>query len=206
MRSSSWHIWSRVAVHIRIAEAQAGSQSAMRRRGSSGRLAVSRRSARGGYSPAGTSRPVGYYMKSENVPPRPVIGASATKLGVREGDLAPDEDGNARPGQGGMSVVSSISGLRRRVARNVFSPSMVPQRLNDLGKVPGAMGPNTLHVFRIGEGGFEHARLTDRLVLAPDHDDHGTIQPASMMRYEEYKQAITDTRDQWASGEDDDDR
>ncbi len=145
-------------------------------------------------------------MKSEGAPPKPVIGDSATKLGVREIDLAPDEEGNAQPGQGGISVVSSIAGLRRRVAKGVFSPNMVPQRLSDLGKVPGAMGPPTLHLFRIGEGGFEPGLLTERLLLAPDHNDHGTIQPASKMPYEEYKQAIAETRNQWVSGEDDDDR
>jgi hypothetical protein len=145
-------------------------------------------------------------MKAEGNPPRPVVGDSATKLGVRGQDLAPDEAGNARPGKGGMSVVSSIAGLRRRVARNLFSPAMVPQRLSDLGKVPGAIGPQTLHLFRIGEGGFERGELTERLMLVPDHDDHGTVQPAATMPYGEYKQAITETRDQWVSGEGDDDR
>lgn len=94
-------------------------------------------------------------MKAVGVPPRPVVGDSATRLGVRERDLEPDRDGNVRPGRGGMSMVSSIAGLRRRVAKLVFSPSMVPQRLNDLGRVPGAMGSNALRVFRIGEGSFE---------------------------------------------------
>lgn len=127
-----------------------------------------------------------------------------TKLGVREKDLAPDKQGNALPGRGGMSVVSSIAGLRRRIAKFMFSPSMVPQRLSDLGKIPGAMGPNTLHLFRIGEGRFERSPLTDRLTLVPDHHDHGTVQPASIMSYDEYKQAIADTCDQWVSGEGDD--
>lgn len=126
-------------------------------------------------------------MKAEGTPPLPVVGDSATKLGVRRQDLAPDENDNAQPGKGGMSVVSSITGLRRRVARNFFSPTMVPQRLNDMGKVPGAIGPATLHLFRIGEGGFDHGALTDRLMLAPDHDDHGTIQPSAIMPYGEYR-------------------
>lgn len=143
-------------------------------------------------------------MKAEGKPPRPVIGDTATKLGVRERDLAADEAGNAQPGRGGVSVVSSIAGLRRRVAKHVFSPSMVPQRLNDLGKVPGAMGPNTLHLFRIGEGAFERGPLNDQLVLVPDRDDHGTVQPASTMPYNEYKQAVYDTRNRWVSGEYDD--
>lgn len=105
-----------------------------------------------------------------------------------------------------MSVVSSIAGLRRRVARQIFSPGMVPQRLNDLGLVPGAMGSNSLHLFRIGEGNFELGPLTDQLTLVPDLDDHGTVQPAASMPYEEYKQAIYDTQNQWVSGEGDDDR
>ncbi len=67
---------------------------------------------------------------------------------------------------------------------------MVPRRLNDSGKVPGAIGPRTLHLFRIGEGGFERGELTERLVLAPDRDDHGTIQPATTMPYGDYKRAI----------------
>lgn len=145
-------------------------------------------------------------MKAENEPPRPVIGDSATKLGVRECDLTPDSEGNARPGQGGMSVVSSVAGLRRRVARMMFSPAMVPQRLNDSGLVPGAIGSNSLRLFRIGGGNFELAPLTDRLMLVPDRDDHGTVQPAGAMPYQEFKQAIYDTRDEWVSGEGDDDR
>ena len=88
----------------------------------------------------------------------------------------------------------------------MFSPNMVPQRLNDLGKVPGAMGPNTLHLFRIGDGDFSSGALTDLLTLEPDHEDHGTIQPARTMHYEAYRQAVYDTRDLWVSGEDDDDR
>jgi hypothetical protein len=145
-------------------------------------------------------------MKAEGDPPRPVVGDSATKLGVREKDLAPDQAGKAQPGHGGMSVVSSIAGLRQRVAKSIFSPSMVPHRLDELGKVPGAMGPNTLHLFRIGEGHFERGLLTEQLMLAPDRDDHGTIQPAFVMPYEEYRQAVTETRDQWISGEGDNDR
>ncbi len=48
-------------------------------------------------------------MKAEGEPLRPVIGDAATKLGVRARDLAPDNEGNAQPGQGGMSVISSVS-------------------------------------------------------------------------------------------------
>ncbi len=145
-------------------------------------------------------------MKDEGNPPRPVLGESATTLGVRVRDLAPDESGYAQPGRGRVSVVSSIAGLRRRVAKGLFSPNMVPQRLSDLGKVPGAIGPRNLHLFRVGEGVFERGELAERLMLVPDHDDHGTIQPTVAMPYGEYKQAIIDTRDRWISAEDNDDR
>jgi hypothetical protein len=144
-------------------------------------------------------------MKSEGMPLRPVVGDSATHLGVRQRDLA-DDNGIAQPGKGGMSVVSSIAGLRRRVAKGMFPPRMVPQRLSDMRLVPGAIGPPNLHLFKIGEGAFEIGLLTDRLRLVPDHADHGTVQPAVPMLYAEYKQALSDTREQWHSGEHDDDR
>jgi hypothetical protein len=63
-----------------------------------------------------------------------------------------------------------------------------------------------LSLFRIGNGEFELAQLTDRLMLVPDRDDHGTVQPAAVLPYQEFKQAIYDTRDQWVSGEEEDDR
>ena len=50
-----------------------------------------------------------------------------------------------------MSVVSSIAGFRHRAAKCLFSPEMLPKRLHDNGKIPGASGPNSLHVFCIGQ-------------------------------------------------------
>ncbi|MBA4017561.1 MAG: hypothetical protein C0483_10350 [Pirellula sp.] len=145
-------------------------------------------------------------MKSEGDPLRPVLGDAAAKLGVRDGldgrkpDLAPDA-GNAVPGNGGLSVVSSIAGLAFRVANGMFPPSLVPQRLNDSGQVPGAIGVNSLCVFRIGEGVFEDALLCEELRLVPDHNHHGTVQPAGVMAYADYRQAISDTQDDWEPGE-----
>lgn len=141
-------------------------------------------------------------MKAEGNPPKPFIGDSATKLGVRERDLRPN-NGNAIPGRGGVSVVSSIYGLRDRVAKLKFPPDMVPQRLSDMGLVPGAIGRNDLHLFRIGVGKFEAGPLTDLLRLVPDDGHHGTIQPSSILPYATYKEAIYGTRDQWVSGEND---
>ncbi|MDA1016416.1 MAG: hypothetical protein O3A00_18405 [Planctomycetota bacterium] len=46
--------------------------------------------------------------------------------------------------------------------------------------------------------------MTERLVVAPDNNDHGTIQPAFLMPHAVYKQSIYDTQDLWMSGEADD--
>ncbi len=142
-------------------------------------------------------------MQTDGHEVRPLLGDTATRLGVRDRDLRPD-GGNAHPGRGGMSVVSSVAGLRRRVQNGLFPPSMVPVRLNDNGKVPFASGNNLLHVFRIGQGPFAAGPITEELILQPDHDDHGTVQPIVIMPYQEYKQAIVRTRDLWTCGEEDD--
>jgi hypothetical protein len=141
-------------------------------------------------------------MKSEAGAVRPVVGDSSSKLGIRPVDIE-QRQGNAHPGEGGMSVVSSIAGFRRRIAKKKFSPEMLPVRMNDSGKIPGASGRNSLHVFRIGEGAFEAGSLNELLFLQPDEDDHGTVQPAHAMPYNDYRRAIIDTRDQWVSGEED---
>jgi hypothetical protein len=141
-------------------------------------------------------------MKSESNAVRPVLGDSSSKLGIRPVDLQ-ERDGNAHPGEGGMSVVSSIAGFRRRIVKKKFSPEMLPVRMSDSGKIPGASGRNSLHVFRIGDGDFEAGSLNEVLLLQPDNDDHGTVQPAHVMPYNDYRQAIIDTRDQWVSGEED---
>jgi len=143
-------------------------------------------------------------MKKKKDDGKPEIGDTATKLGVRESDLPPRE-GNAHPGEGGMSVVSCIAGFRRRMIRNFISPKMIPKRLHDMSRIPGAIGPSSLHLFRHGEGPFEHASVTEELTLVPDRDDHATVQPLYVMPYAAYRQAILNTRDDWISGEHDPD-
>jgi len=129
----------------------------------------------------------------------PRVAETATGLGVRERDLTPDDAGHAHPGRGGMSVVSCIDGLRRRVAKRKFPPTLVPERLHH--RVPGAAGSNDLRVFRIGEGRFERGVLTERCTLEPDIEDHGTIQPCVSMHITAFKAAIISTRPMWCDGE-----
>jgi len=132
---------------------------------------------------------------------RPYVADTATGLGLRPRDLTPDDEGQAHPGQGGLSVVSGIDGLRRRVAKIKFPPTMVPARLHK--RVPGAAGPNWLRVFRIGEGQFERGALTEQVILDVDLDDHGTLQPSVSMHIVAFKAAIVSTRPMWCDGEGD---
>jgi hypothetical protein len=143
-------------------------------------------------------------MKRAESDAKPEVGDTATKLGVREKDLIL-RDGNAHPGEGGMSVVSCIAGFRRRMISGLCSPKMVPKRLHDMGRIPGAIGHHSLHLFRHGDGPFERGPVTERLTLVPDKDDHGTVQPSLAMPYADYRQAIVGTRNDWVSGEDDPD-
>ncbi|KAA1258186.1 hypothetical protein LF1_07020 [Rubripirellula obstinata] len=144
-------------------------------------------------------------MKAEGDPPKPVVGESATKLGIRERDLKADENGDAVPGVGGLSVFSSIAGIGRRIPDR-FPPDMVPKRLHGSERVIGATGPNSLRVFRLGEGDYEQGGIAPGLCLVPDGEvspDHGTIQPDQTMPMDEYRQAIADTKELWEDGEND---
>jgi hypothetical protein len=129
----------------------------------------------------------------------PYVADTMSGLGLRARDLPPDDEGQAHPGRGGMSVVSCIDGLRRRVAKGKFPPTLVPERLHK--RIPGAVGRNNLRVFRIGNGRFERGVLTERVTLEIDVDDHGTVQPCAIMHITAFKAAIISTRPMWSDGE-----
>lgn len=143
--------------------------------------------------------PIAFRPMKEEADKLPCVADTATGLGIRPRDLKPDDEGHAHPGNGGMSVVSSIDGLRRRVAKLRFPPTLVPERLHP--RVPGAAGPNSLRVFRIGDGRFEKGTLAELVVLEPDIDDHGTVQPAASMLFDDFKSAVIATRPMWRDGE-----
>lgn len=142
-------------------------------------------------------------MQCENGHVRPQLGDTATKLGVRESDIRRDENQLVQPRRGGVSVVSSLDGLRRRVAKKRFPPTMIPRRLADRRIVPGAIGPNTLHIFRIGEGAFADGILNEHLFFEVDRqdNDHGTIQPNTLVTIEVFRSAVQATQLDWSCGE-----
>ena len=143
--------------------------------------------------------PTAFRPMKEDDDSLPRVADSAWGLGLRPRDLTPDEAGHAQPGCGGMSAVSGIDGLRRRVAKRRFPPTLVPQRLHE--RVPGAIGSNDIRVFCVGEGHFERGAVTEQVVLEPDRDDHGTMQPSVPMEINVFKAALIATRSLWRDGE-----
>lgn len=143
--------------------------------------------------------PIAFRPMKQDVDKFPCVADTMAGLGLRPRDLTPDDKGQAHPGRGGMSVVSCLDGLRRRVAKLKFPPTLVPRRLQE--RIPGAIGPNNLRVFRIGSGRFERGVLTERVTLEVDIDDHGTVQPCSIMHITAFKAAIVSTRPMWCDGE-----
>lgn len=143
--------------------------------------------------------PTAFRPMKEDADSLPQVADFAWGLGLRPRDLTPDEAGQAQPGRGGMSVVSGIDGLRRRVAKKRFPPTLVPERLHK--RVPGAIGSKEIRVFCVGEGRFERGAVAEQVVLEPDKDDHGTMQPSIAMEITVFKEALIATRSLWRDGE-----
>ena len=123
---------------------------------------------------------------------RPMIGSSATTLGVRvPADIRPDASGDVHPGTGGMSVSPSLRSLRSLPAR------LIPTRLRQI--IPGAAGSNSLFVWSMGERPFASGAVTDQLDLRPDpnNSNHGFVEPGSVMELEVYEKALAATQGTW---------
>lgn len=119
----------------------------------------------------------------------PEAGSSARTLGARPNDL-PVVDGMVAPRTGGMSVSPALADL---------PPQWVPKRLAHLRE--GAEGPNTNHVFRHGTGSFASAAVAPHLVLRPDAQDHGLVEPDQPMPWADYQAALHATRADWVVDE-----
>jgi len=109
----------------------------------------------------------------------PAVGSSARTLGARFDDIEVDDDGLVRPGTGGISVAPDE-------ATNLPAHRLLPE-YGGTGKDP---------VWWIGEDD-----LGDRLSYRPDPDpdtpNHGFIEPAHTMTFEEYQQALQSTQARW---------
>ncbi len=121
---------------------------------------------------------------------KPKLGATGRTLGVRKGiDITPSPVGMVGPGMGGMSVSPSLRTL---------PPHRIPRRLAD--KIPDASGPNQNRIWCLGSGPWNGPMLTERLAIRPDPDkpdEHGFVEPAAEMGYDDYCAALEATQDHW---------
>jgi hypothetical protein len=69
-------------------------------------------------------------------------------------------------------------------------------------KLKGATGPPNAFCWRMGSGAFVTAPVASGLVLNPNSEIHGTVQPDSPMLVNEYQNKLAATRDQWVIDED----
>jgi len=138
-------------------------------------------------------------MSEDDRDNKPITGDTGSKLGVRDSDLTIDDSGNAVPGTGGTSVIEPMPGLK--LFLQGMSPTMVPRRLHDNGKILGASGSNAKRVFRVGSGIWVTGNLTPDLKVVPDTGHHGTIQPDTLTLMSNFRNAIKATRNDWADGE-----
>src|SRR5947208_16066958 len=106
---------------------------------------------------------------------KPLIGDSATTLGVRVGngeddDILPDDLVNVDRESGGMSVAPTLRDLPGH---------RIPRRLRD--RIAWADGSNNCCVWRLGEGPFFEGPVAERLELRLNTETHGVIAPAARM-------------------------
>jgi hypothetical protein len=125
----------------------------------------------------------------------PKVGPTARTLGVRVPpnpyfDILVNADGTVEPGSGGMSVSPDVQSLpKERVSPRYKSTK------------PNAHGHYDDDCWRMGDGPFADANISDRLVLRVDSSDHGVIEPAYRMSLDEYQQALAATQDDWVAVE-----
>ena len=112
----------------------------------------------------------------------PELGESARTLGVRPGDDIPVNDDLVSPGTGGMSV----------------SPD--PYKLPPFRRSREFGGRSSDAVFALDE-----SELGPNLLYDEDRPgEHGTVQPAQEMTYDEYRRALEATRSRWRRVQPDD--
>jgi len=92
-----------------------------------------------------------------------------------------------------MSVAPSLSDL---------PDHRIPKRLNAYG-IPRARGPNSMRIWRMGDGPFLNSPIVADLNLRLDPRDplHGLVEPATIVKLDQYRRAIEQTRELWVIDE-----
>jgi hypothetical protein len=132
---------------------------------------------------------------------KPALGSASTAFGVRlpnsahkeiEPDIRPDVNGLVYPRSGGMSVSPSAGELPAH---------RIPRRLKS--RYPQATGNDKVRIWRMGDGPFSDARLTDVLILRIDSKNprHGLIEPAIVVLADAFVVALEETKNSWSIDE-----
>jgi hypothetical protein len=115
---------------------------------------------------------------------------SPTSLGVRPLDVDVDSANNVQVNGKGMSVSPGWRDI------NI---TRVPKRLRQ--KLAGASGSNNSSCFRAGTGPFQQAPFAKGLTLEPDSATHGNIAPEVIVPFDEYRNDLEATRQDWKEDE-----
>ena len=107
-------------------------------------------------------------------------------LGVKPGEVDIGADGNVTINRRGMSVAPCLC---------AFLPHMVHRRLKPL--VPGASGEGNRFVWRMHDGPFATAPITQELHMQVTSSTHGVVRPAVKLTSSEYLAALASTRLDW---------
>ena len=126
---------------------------------------------------------------------KPRVGPTKKTLGVKPGDdihddIPVDENGDVRPGTGGMSVAPAWRDL---------PAYRIPRRLQP--KCRKATGNNNYACWRMGEGPFSDGNLAEGLNLVIDSAWHGIVKPADVMSLERFQALLAATQDLWVIDE-----
>jgi hypothetical protein len=124
-----------------------------------------------------------YRIMKKDADEKPLVGQTATTLGIRPGEVDLDSFGNVIPNDKGMSV---NPGWR------MASIFLIPKRLGT-----GGRGSNTSYCFRRGTAPFQQAPCGAGLELLPDSPTHGVIRPAQLVLLAQYEADLHATRVEW---------
>ena len=123
----------------------------------------------------------------------PVVGKQSKELGVRvppneHADVDLEQDGQVVLNRRGMSVAAHWRFLK---------PHLVPRRLKD--HVYGASGPNSLAIYRYGDGEFVESDLNEYLALALKRGsmEQANVVPARAMSLDDFVMHLVGMREHW---------
>jgi hypothetical protein len=129
---------------------------------------------------------------------KPKVGSASKMLGVRVApnphpDIPVDGNGDVHPNTGGMSVAPEWRKL---------PDHLIPRRLKHL--IPRARGRDDLVCWRLDDLEFFDGQPIGLSVLRVDPaqlDNHGFIEPASLMSIAEFQSALSSTCEDWVPDE-----